>query len=725
MLIDYASELNGAQYAAVTATERQVLVVAGAGSGKTRTIVYRLAWLCEQGVTPESMLLLTFTRKAAQEMLGRAGALLGQGLRAVAGGTFHSFAYSILRRWAPYWLEGRSFTLMDSADINDAVKHCKDSLGLGKGDRSFPKAQTIAALLSKARNKELPLADLLEREAWQLLPHSQALQVIDKQYQAYRREKAILDYDDLLFELENLLATDQMALQILRQRYRHILVDEYQDTNLVQARIVRHLAGSDAGEPESGNLFVVGDDAQSIYAFRGANVHNILDLPRFFPGARVITLEENYRSTNPILAVANSLLANARESFHKNLFTRKEGGKPVRIVHPRNDTSQANIVVSRLRELLATLPANEIAVLFRAGFHSYQLEMTMRQAGIAFRKYGGLRYIEAAHVKDVLAFVRLMINPLDMPAFARIAAMHKGIGPKTMQKLHARASAGGPDVGKAFARYPDLVADMEFVDSLRLTQAKPVEQLTRIVEYYHPRLETLHPEDWPSRQQGLEEIIHISTSYDDMGQFLADFALESPEEDERNGENCITLSTVHSAKGLEWSAVLIIDLVENRFPSRHALLRPDDLDEERRLMYVACTRARQELDLYAPAAIYSRANHALEPVCPSIFVSEIPPGLAEIWQEGFDGSLKCQNRAGSMTGDADACARPGLARPGNSGSPVAAVSGKSGSCWHRIFGEGKIIERIPPNKIKAYFPGFGQKTILAEYLVLGDGESGG
>ena len=370
--------------------------MAGAGSGKTRTIPYRLSWLADHGVPPESMLLLTFTRKAAQEMLQRAAALSDHALSLVQGGTFHSFAFGVLRRYRPDWLEDRPFTVMDSADINAAVKACKDELRLGKGDRSFPRTQAIVGFLSKARNKEMRLDEVLQREAFHLLPYAEPLMRLGEAYDAYRKEKGLLDYDDLLFELEDLLRTNERVAGNLRRRYTHILVDEYQDTNLVQARIVRLLAGPEGEGLPPGNVMAVGDEAQSIYAFRGANVRNILDFPKLFPGARIIRLEENYRSTRPILDVANNLLEHATESFRKKLFTRREGGAPVRLVTPLSDMSQARLVVRRIEDLLTRHLPHEIAVLFRAGFHSYHLEMALNQAGIAFRKYGGLRYTRAS-----------------------------------------------------------------------------------------------------------------------------------------------------------------------------------------------------------------------------------------------------------------------------------------------------------------------------------------
>lgn len=740
-MIDYARALNEAQHQAATSGSGPVLVVAGAGSGKTRTIVYRLAWLAEHGVEPDAILLLTFTRKAAQEMLQRAGRLLDHGLTGVRGGTFHAFAFGALRRWKPAWLDDKPFTVMDAADITAAVKHCKERLRLGRGDRSFPKTQSIVGLLSKARNKEISLEDVLRREAFHLLPHAAGLQELDAAYADYRREKGLLDYDDLLFELEDLLRENALAAEALRGQFQHILVDEYQDTNLVQARIVRLLAGPE--DRMTGNVMAVGDEAQSIYAFRGANVRNILDFPKLFPGARIVRLEENYRSTKPVLDVANSLLAHAAESFRKTLFTRKEGGEPVRLFTPLSDMSQAALVVRRIRELLQLHLPHEIAVLFRSGFHSYMLEMALNQAGIAFRKYGGLRYAEAAHVKDVMALARLLLNPLDLPAFARVAASHSGIGPKTVEKLYLVARSGDPAATeKAFAKFPGFLEDMRLVERLRAASASPADILITLLEHYHPRLESLYPEDWPRRRQGLEEIVQMAAGYADLDLFVADLALDAPEEEHDDpAEDKITLSTVHSAKGLEWNAVLLIDLVEDRFPSRHALAQPEDFEEERRLMYVACTRARHSLDLYAPVALYNRAERGSRHVGQSPFLRELAPGLVEEWQEGFGGALSRRAPAGSLAsaraaGD-DAPAHAALPsrtdrerRHDNAppppddeapplsfaSSPAAPESAHCCHCRHRIFGRGKIVRHIPPDKVQVNFPGFGLKVILSEYL---------
>ncbi len=652
------SILNDAQRAAVTAPEGPMLVIAGAGSGKTRTIVYRLAWLAEQGWDPHSMLLLTFTRKASQEMLQRAARLLDSQLLGVQGGTFHSFAFSVLRRWAPDWTQG-SLSVMDTADSTAAISACKENLKIGKGDRSFPKVQAVLGLLSKARNKEMDLEEILRREAQHLLPHAEDLVKLGEAYRDYKREHSLLDYDDLLFELERLFLTRQDILDSLRLRFQQIMVDEYQDTNKVQARLVRLLAG------ENGNVMAVGDDAQSIYAFRGATVHNILEFPRLFQNTRIIRLEENYRSVQPVLDIANSLLANTAEGYKKTLYSRRPlpDSPAVTLYRPLSDISQAQLVARRVEELLDSTSPQEIAVLFRSGYQSYHLELELNKRGIPFRKYGGLRYAEAAHVKDVIAFARLVSNPLDLPSFDRIAALSKGIGPKTSRKLFELACGDDEKaLHKACKRWPDFIDNMMLVSDLRMSGALPAEVISRVLEHYRPKMEELFPEDWPRRLQGLEEMSTIASSYEDLQLFVADLSLDSPEEaPEEDEEKRITLSTVHSSKGLEWQSVLILDCVEDRFPSRHALVRPEDFEEERRLMYVACTRAKDTLDMFVPLSLYSRSSGGQEPATPSPFIRELPSDKLEEIYENYGGILarrKVQS-ASTFSGMRSAFGAPG------------------------------------------------------------------
>lgn len=712
---DYAKALNEEQFRAATSPGGHTLVVAGAGTGKTRTIVYRLAWLVEHDVAPESILLLTFTRKAAHEMLVRSEALLGKGLGNLTGGTFHAFAFGCLRSHRPVWLENRPFTLMDSADITQAVKDCKEKLKIGKKDHSFPKTQTIVSLLSKARNKELPITEILRQEGFHLLPYAQAIEDIGREYAAYRRERALMDYDDLLFDLETLLRENEHAAFDIRRRYQHILVDEYQDTNRVQARIVRLLAEPpQAGMPEA-SVMAVGDEAQSIYAFRGANVRNILDFPRLFPPTTIIRLERNYRSTQPVLDIANGILENASESFRKHLFTSEKGGDLPRLVRPLSDISEAELVTRRISDLLATTRPHEIAVLFRAGFHSYALENALRKAGIAFRKFGGLKFVEAAHIKDILAFARLAINPLDLPAFSRIAGMHRGVGPKTTATLHAALIRNNPEeLKKVFARFPDLWSDLGFIDNLRKRNEPPAAFFEAALEYYRPRMEALYPDDWPSRLQGLEETLHMAMPYDSLDLFVADVALEAPDNpDDAEAENCVTLSTVHSAKGLEWNSVIILDAVEDRFPSRHAQARPEDFEEERRLFYVACTRARKNLEIYAPGALYSYNGSTMAAESP--FLRELPRSLFKTDMESHhNDGIKTYRRIDHASESLDS-ARTGIFLGTCNSAKKSPCN--SDYCRHRIFGRGKVIQNLGDGRVQVNFPGFGLKVILEEYLL--------
>lgn len=717
-MIDYHATLNSAQLEAVTTTEGPVLVIAGAGSGKTRTIIYRLAYLAEQGISPAALLLLTFTRKAAHEMLQRATALSAQGhghsLMGVQGGTFHGFAYSVLRQYKPLWLGERAFSVMDAADSAAALRYCKDALKLGKGDRTFPKTQTIQGLISKSRNKEIPLEDILQREAFHLASHADALASLQMAYNSYRRAQGLLDYDDLLFEFEDLLNECGPAVAFLRQRIEYLMVDEYQDTNKVQARLVALLARrKDAG---TSNVMAVGDDAQSIYAFRGADVRNIREFPQLFPGTRIVRLEENYRSSQPVLNIANTLLEDAPESFRKHLFTRRQGGAPVRCIQAASDRSQADLVVRRVRELLQEHMPHEIAVLFRAGFHSYQLEAALQRAGIAFRKYGGMRFTEAAHVKDVLSFARLGVNALDMPAFLRLTALHAGIGPKTAEKLYTIACTGDSVLlEKALGKYPDLLRDLRFVDSLRDAPLPPAGHMQALVEHYQPHLESLFADDWPRRRQGLDELAQMAASYQELDLFLADLTLESPTEDEDSADH-ITLSTVHSAKGLEWAAVSIIDLVEDRFPSRHAMVSAEDFEEERRLMYVACTRARQYLDLYAPSSVYQKGAFGSSFTTQSPFV-RVLSACVEHWAEGPKGLA----RKGALGAQQPARLLPPapaahVSTPPPTEQVTASTALPLGYCCHKLFGRGKMVKFLPPDKYQVNFPGFGIKVILADFL---------
>lgn len=720
------SLLNEAQLKAVTAGDNPLLVIAGAGSGKTRTIVYRLAHLAENGTDPHSILLLTFTKKAAQEMLHRATQLLGSDLIGVQGGTFHAFSYTLLRQFPPSWAK-TGLSILDSSDCTAIIGQCRDEKKIGKGDRSFPKNATIHGLISKARNKEMPLEEILRRESQHLLPHTDALCELESLYHAYRREHNVLDYDDLLFELEAELKENPDLLKRMHDRFRYIMVDEYQDTNMVQARLVRLLTG------ENTAVMAVGDDAQSIYAFRGANVQNILDFPKLFPQCEIVRLEENYRSVQPILDIANTVLENAPVGFQKHLFSKRPfdaDSVSVQVVRPFSDITQAKIACRFINELLLKEQPEDIAVLFRAGYQSYHLEVELNKLGIKFKKYGGVKYTEASHIKDVLSYVRLLLNPMDLPAFERMASLCKGIGPKTAHKLFSLAMQGDREgLKKACKKYPDFWDDLQILVEVQKNSLSPERTLRTVIDHYQPKMETLYPDDWPRRQQGLEELIGIASGYADLAVFMADLSLENPDAEEDDDRQKIVLSTVHSAKGLEWKHVFILDLVEDRFPSRHALSRAEDYEEERRLLYVACTRAKDSLRLFVPQMILQRGQGFEERAVPSPFVKEIPPHLYEEVIEQFGGVLVKQGMAKSAaqtvkSPQTNIFAQPAAQEKKVFESPVReeapAKPMKLGFCRHKIFGRGKMVEEIDAEKVRVNFPGIGLKVILKAYLQMED-----
>ncbi|QGY41284.1 AAA family ATPase [Pseudodesulfovibrio cashew] len=713
MSIDIDNELNEAQREAVLATEGPVLVIAGAGSGKTRTIVYRLAHLVEQGVDPAQILLLTFTRKAAQEMLSRAETILGRPLTGTSGGTFHSFAYATLRRNAADIGFDNGFTLMDRADSENICKEVKDALKLGKGDRSFPKKATLLDMITKSRNKELTIDAVMEREAYHLSPYLDAVTEIADGYARFKREHALVDYDDLLFLLDKLLAENEPLRNQLQARYRYIMVDEYQDTNLVQARIVKHLAGT------KGNVMAVGDDAQSIYAFRGANVANILEFPKIFEGAKVIRLEQNYRSVQPILDLTNQILAGATTKFDKNLYSDLKSDVLPEVVHPLSDQTQARLVVDAVLEFQRKYMLHDIAVLFRAGYQSFPLEVALTRIGIDYQKFGGIRFHEAAHIKDVLSYLRLTLNPHDLLAWQRAMDHIKGVGPKTVTKIYQAIHTNDEKYLVKMTKKHDTLRELlNELNALRAMPPKPSAVLERILAFYQPILMEKYPDDYPKRQAGLEQLSQIAVSYSDMDQFLGDLSLDGDPDEEKRKENAVVLSTVHSAKGLEWSAVIIIDLVEDRFPSRRAMQRAEDLEEERRLMYVACTRAKQCLKLFVPSSVYNRASGMSDPTLPSPFVLELPGDVFQRVNESYGGGLERKQMQKTPGATPSPRHDYGDETASTSAASPKVDPSKLGFCKHKIFGKGKIIAQPEPNKFKVNFPGFGIKTIIGDYLEL-------
>ena len=629
----YAGALNPDQFAAVTHTEGPLLVIAGAGSGKTRTLTYRAAYLVEKGVRPSAILLLTFTRKASQEMLRRATQLLDERCGKIAGGTFHSFANATLRRYASHMGLDPAFGILDRNDSENLIGLLRKELQPATRQRSFPRSKTLADIFSRVVNKGLALEEVIENDYPHFESHLETIGRLYRLFEIRKQEHRFLDYDDLLVYMRRLLAEHPDVQDRISNRYHYIMVDEYQDTNTIQAEILYLLTRTNQ------NIMVVGDDAQSIYAFRGANFRNIIDFPKRFPATRIVTLEENYRSNQPVLTLTNAIIERAKEKFTKNLFSQKKGeAKPV-MVNAEDEYSQSRFIVDRIKDLLNRgVPVNEIAVLFRASFHSFDLEIELSREGIAFVKMGGFKFVESAHIKDVLAHMRVMANVYDRISWYRILLLLEKVGPKTAQKIFEAILAEK-------AGYTGLlsaeVAGSKALERLKMLFAtldsEPVtvgEMGQTIVEYYIPILKSRF-DDHPRRAKDLEHLVDIMERYKSLDAFLTDMALEPPTASLENslyadaaGSDRLTLSTIHSAKGLEWSTVFVIWTLDGRFPSVHSLHKEDELEEELRLMYVAATRAKENLFFTYPGNVWDRSTGLILNQ-PSRFLDNMPDDILD------------------------------------------------------------------------------------------------
>ena len=597
--IDYHRELNPAQLKAVESIHGPHLVIAGAGSGKTRVLVHRVAYLVEQGIAPEQILLLTFTRRSAEEMLRRASLLLDERCRNVSGGTFHSFANMILRKYAKLLEINNNFTILDQADSEDAVNLIRTQLNFHKSEKRFPRKHAILEVISKSVNKSEEIAGVLLDEYPQFIEFAEEIKKIRDEYNKYKRQKSLLDYDDLLVFLKNLLTKHEAVRASLGAKYKYIMVDEYQDTNKLQAHIACLLAADHA------NIMVVGDDAQSIYSFRGANFKNIIDFPKIFKGTKIITLEENYRSTQPILNLTNAVIACAKEKFEKHLYTKKQGGDiPVFIDCP-DENSQSVFVAEKILELReAGVVLKDMAVLFRSGWHSNDLEIELASRNIPFAKYGGQKFVEAAHIKDLVSFLRIAYNVHDQVSWLRVLELIPRIGPKTATKI-IEAILDQARLEELWQKNDELKKLFELLKNVDLQTDTPAEIIARFLSYYQPLLKIKY-DDFNKRLNDLDSLLRIAQRYKTTEQFLVDLALEPPERmlveparpDKEDAP--LTLSTIHSAKGLEWHTVFLIYVAEGHLPSYLSLETEEQIEEERRLFYVAATRAKVNLFLLKP-----------------------------------------------------------------------------------------------------------------------------
>ena len=636
--IDYDADLNEAQRKAVMTSDGPLLIVAGAGTGKTRTLVYRVARLVEIGAKPESVLLLTFTRRAAASMLTRAAALADARCQRVSGGTFHSLGHSVLRKFAEQAGVQRNFTVLDQSDTEDVIDLVRRQVNLTKG-RHFPRKRTIAAIFSMMVNKVLPLKTVLSQEYPQFLEERRELETLFKLFEGFKRSKQMLTYDDLLVRLKEALEMSPEMREQLSDQYRYIMVDEYQDTNKLQAQIVKLMTA------RQDNVAVVGDEFQSIYSFRGASHKNVLEFPKLFPAAQIIKLEENYRSTQPILNVANAIMDEVKESFKKRLFSNISGGELPVVVGAHDENEQSRFVAQRIDELREEgVPLNEIAVLFRSSSHSFDLEIELGKQGIPFRKFGGIRFAESAHIKDALSFLRVVNKPSDTLSWFRMLKLIEHIGDATVYQILEHLGVEQRDFRSArtkealfrkLHRFPGRASyQTQLVRLARVlttvSESKtPGDQLSAVLRFYRPLLKNKY-DDAQRRGRDLEHLQTIAKRYKTSAKLLEDVALDPTEavggNATRRATGFVTLSTVHSAKGLEWNNLFVIWMTDGWFPSNRFQDEFDDLEEERRLLYVATTRAKRDLNFVYPINVYRgpetdgtpALSRFLEPISPEI-----------------------------------------------------------------------------------------------------------
>ncbi|HET7202417.1 MAG TPA: ATP-dependent helicase [Steroidobacteraceae bacterium] len=629
--------LNPAQAAAVTHGESRaggglqagpLLVIAGAGTGKTSTLAHRVAHLLFAGVPPERMLLLTFTRRAALEMTRRAQRVMAAALAAQAqaharvpenlrlpwSGTFHAIGNRLIREYAPRLGLDPGFSVLDRGDAADLVDLVRHRLGFSKTEKRFPRKDTCLAIYSHRVNTQRPLRYTLETVYPWCLEWEDQLTTLCRSYVEAKLEQQVLDYDDLLLYWDVMMRDPALAAEI-GARFDHVLVDEYQDTNVLQAEILLHL------KPDGAGLTVVGDDAQAIYSFRAASVENILEFPeKFSPPARVVMLEENYRSTQGVLDAANALMAEGGRQYRKHLRGVRGPGAPPQYVTVLDEQAQAAFVVDRVLEARERgIDLRRQAVLFRNSDHSDVLELELMRRNVPFVKYGGLKFLEAAHVKDLLAVLRWADNPRNRIAAFRVLQLLPGMGPSNAQRA-CEAFEAGSFAWSALAAYPVPAATRDgwtpLVQLLAQIGAEgaPWEgQVHRVRQWYEPQLERLY-EAAQARKGDLDQLERLGQQHATREAFVTELTLDPPQAtgdlagDPLLDEDYLVLSTVHSAKGQEWDTVHLLNVTDGSFPSEFSAGRPELLEEERRLLYVAMTRAKDELRLMAPVRFYVTAQ---------------------------------------------------------------------------------------------------------------------
>jgi DNA helicase-2/ATP-dependent DNA helicase PcrA len=696
-LTRYREELNEEQFRVATAKPGAALVVAGAGTGKTRTITYRVAYLIEQGVSPQRILLATFTNRAAREMLRRVENLTGsQNVHRVWGGTFHRIANLILRKHAVSIGYSSNYSILDAEDSKDFINVCIDEAGIDTKAKRFPKAEVIQDIISYANNTDRPIENVVVGKYPYFEMLTQQIKRVDFIFQERKRERNVMDYDDLLLNWKRLLIEKPDIADLYAEQFQHILVDEYQDTNRLQAEIIDLLA------VKHRNVMVVGDDAQSIFAWRGAEFTNIYEFPQRYPEAATYKLETNYRSTPEILGLANTSIAQNRRQFPKMLQAVKKSRdfKPA-LVPCANVEQQSAFVAARILELRDEgTSLEEIAVMYRSHYHSLELQLELTRRNIPYRVQSGVRFFEQAHLKDVISYLRIIVNPRDELAWKRILKMIPSVGTATANRIYEtlayaenpfalvkaqpstnsaqlrttdyeiqtdpKSKAQNPKSADPFSRLRGKQPWQEFVRLLELlttdeNRNNPAKQIELILTNgYEQHLQETY-ENAEARLEDLRQLALFANRYNSTEDFLSELALLSTErfkepagvtgEDVVQGgeeDELLTLTSVHQAKGLEWKAVFLIWTAEGKFPSPRSLKEIDSEEEERRLWYVALTRAQDELYLTYPLMMvdYSRSVVLQKP---SRFIMECPPVLFEVWSleeesKHFDAPIEIEDK---------------------------------------------------------------------------------
>lgn len=611
--VNYAHGLNPAQLAGVVLTEKPLLCIAGAGSGKTRVIVHRVSYLIEKGIDPQSILLLTFTRKAANEMLQRIETLLkDKNVSKVTGGTFHSFASFVLRKYANMLQLPINFTIIDNGDSEDIIDLIRTELKFNSKDKRFPKKSRIFDIISYARNKKSTIADIIRKQYSGLETYIQAIELIYKGYTRYKQISQIFDFDDLMDVLNESLRNNTRFRETMQNTYQYVMVDEFQDTNVVQNQIVNQIAAKHR------RIMVVGDDSQSIYAFRGAEYENILRFPEVYPDCLVVKIEENYRSNQHVLDFTNAIIDHAQVGYKKRLYTKNRNKHIPVIKRTYNQEDEAIFIVDRIAELNEQgITLDQMAVLNRADWHNRYIQAELNKRGIPYVVIGGFKFNERMHIRDVVAYLRLTFNPADAVSWHRVLKYVGGIGQVTASNLVTTLQkSGGNFEFEAFKQrkfYEELLQLGQMLSKASQPEFTLTQKIEIIRDYYAPLLKA-REEDYLLRMQDVEVLIDLSKKYRSLDNFLSDFALDPPSnriadqsrpltnEGEESGK--LTISTVHSAKGLEWYAVFIPHALDGMFPSNRAT-NVEEMEEERRLFYVACSRAKEELYITFPRNVLS------------------------------------------------------------------------------------------------------------------------